>query len=69
MDLKYWKQFEHSGKIEDYLTFKACGSKRDSEWKNAGNDGGAGEDTDAGIYQRNRDRIKADPCGGIRQTY
>lgn len=26
--LNYWKQFEHTGKIEDYLTYKASDSQR-----------------------------------------
>lgn len=23
-DLNYWKQFEHTGKVEDYLSYCAC---------------------------------------------
>ncbi len=26
--LNYWKQFEETGKIEDYLSYKACDSQR-----------------------------------------
>ena len=31
MDLKYWKQFESSGKIEDYLNFAARSGRAQRE--------------------------------------
>lgn len=36
MDMKWWRQFENSGKIEDYLTYvtdrkKYCVEKRESK--------------------------------------
>ncbi len=64
MNLEYWKQFESSGRIEDYLSFVACARQEDAK----GHDG-AGEDRDAGIYMCDRDHIEADSRGGIRQTY
>lgn len=64
MNLEYWKQFENSGRIEDYLSFVACGGQ-----ENSGMEGQAGEYRDAGIYMCDRDHIKADSRGGIRQTY
>ncbi len=30
MNIKYWKRFESSGKIEDYLSFVSC-KERDEE--------------------------------------
>ncbi|MCI9319888.1 MAG: hypothetical protein HFH05_07415 [Lachnospiraceae bacterium] len=64
MNLEYWKQFENSGRVEDYLSFLSCDRQ-----ENAGKENKAGEHTDAGIYMCDRDRIKADSRGGIRQTY
>lgn len=64
MSLEYWKQFENSGRIEDYLSFKACDGQEKTE-----RDILSGEQTDAGIYMCDRNHIKADSRGGIRQTY
>ena len=64
MNLEYWKQFENSGKIEDYLSFKAYDSK-----ESTGKNSRTGEQADAGIYKCDGDHIKADSRGGIRQTY
>lgn len=64
MNLEYWKQFEHSGRIEDYLSFVACDRQESTEGQQQ-----AGEHRDAGIYMRDRDHTKADSRGGIRQTY
>lgn len=60
MNLEYWKQFENSGRIEDYLSFVACGRQED-----AGERDRAGEHGDAGIYMCDRNYIKADSRGGI----
>ena len=60
MNQEYWKQFENSGRIEDYLSFVACDRQEDRERKDR-----AGEHRDAGIYMRDRDHIKADSRGGI----
>ena len=64
MNLEYWKQFENSGRIEDYLSFVAYDRQENMEQKHL-----AGERTDAGIYMCDRNHIKADSRGGIRQTY
>lgn len=66
MNLEYWKQFENTGRIEDYLSFVAC-DRQDTD--NKGKEDQAGEHRDAGIYMRDRNHIKADSRGGIRQTY
>lgn len=64
MNLEYWKQFENSGRIEDYLNFVACDRQENTEKESR-----AGERTDAGIYMCDGNRIEADSRGGIRQTY
>ena len=45
MDLRYWKQFENSGKIEDYLTFAACSRQEESRRTEQ-----VKEDSHAGAY-------------------
>lgn len=59
MNLKYWKQFEDSGKIEDYLAF-VSGQRQEAM-------GGepAEENGHAGIYLGDRNRAKAVPGGGV----
>ncbi|MCI8528677.1 MAG: hypothetical protein HFH82_05920 [Lachnospiraceae bacterium] len=52
---KYWKKFENSGKIEDYLSFIAGVQVREGEY--------------AGTYRSNRDHFEAVSRGGVRQTY
>ena len=63
--LNYWKQFEHTGRVEDYLSYLSSGrenpqvkSKEDS-CKKTGRDK-AGENPYAGIHMCNRDDIKTD---------
>ena len=63
MDLKYWKQFESSGRIEDYLRFV---SKQRQETKR-GNQ--AKEDGHAGVYLGDGNHTEAISRGGVRQTY
>ncbi|MBR1700764.1 MAG: hypothetical protein IJ716_02290 [Lachnospiraceae bacterium] len=46
----YWKQFENSGKIEDYLSYKSMDRDRDKE-KNSRRSGG-----DAGCKSDYRER-------------
>ena len=63
MNLKYWKQFETSGKIEDYLAFvnnEGQGTKRGEQVKEGGH---------AGIYMGDGNHTEADAGGGIRQAY
>lgn len=61
MDLKYWKKFENSGRIEDYLSFLSC----ERQERTAGT-GRLEEDSDAGIYMCDRNHIEADSRGRIR---
>ncbi len=58
MDEKYWKQFENSGRIEDYLSF-VNSTGRDMP------DGQVREDSHAGIYHSDRNCIETDPGRGI----
>lgn len=61
MDLRYWKQFEKSGRIEDYLTFAARDKKRQEEKAKQ-----VEEDSHAGTYNGDRDRTEGFSGGGIR---
>ena len=58
MEEKYWKQFESSGRIEDYLSFVS--NVRQER---------ARENDHAGTYNYNGNYSEADPGGGVRQTY
>lgn len=58
---KYWKQFENSGKIEDYLSFVSY-SEREKE---AGQT--ARVDSHAGIYHCDGNYIETVSRGGVRQ--
>ncbi len=64
MNMEYWKRFESSGKIEDYLTFVS---------DKAGGAGGGqrtpGEALHAGIYHSDGNGTKAVSRGGVRQAY
>ena len=65
MDEKYWKQFEASGRIEDYLTFvskreEAGATNRTEQVKQGGH---------AGIYNCNGNDTQAVSHRGVRQTY
>ncbi len=78
--LNYWKQFENTGKIEDYLSYKAsdsqrpgdgvAGCKSDYQGKFQGTNGNThgreGMDGGyAGIHTGDRDDFKAVSHGGI----
>lgn len=63
MDLKYWKQFESSGKIEDYLAFVA-NTGQEAERKNRAKESGH-----AGVYMGDGDHTEADTGGRVRQAY
>ena len=63
MNLKYWKQFETSGKIEDYLSFVS------GERQEMGEESQTGESGHAGVYMGDGYDIEAVPGGGVRQTY
>ena len=63
MNLKYWKQFETSGKIADYLAFVNSakqGTERGEQTK---------ESSDAGVYMGDGNHTEAVSGGGIRQAY
>ncbi|MCM1056737.1 MAG: hypothetical protein NC517_03920 [Firmicutes bacterium] len=64
MNMEYWKRFENSGKIEDYLSFVSGGGNGESAGKNP-----SGEALYAGIYHSDGNRIEAVSRGGVRQTY
>ena len=63
MNLKYWKQFETSGKIEDYLAFV------NSVGQGAGRGEQAKESGHAGVYLGDGNHTETEPGGGIRQAY
>ena len=64
MKEKYWKQFENSGKIEDYLSFVSSTKQEESA-----KTGQMEVKRHAGIYRSDRNYTEADPGGGIRQAY
>ena len=64
MKEKYWKQFENSGKIEDYLSFVSSARQEATDKTEQ-----MKVDGHAGIYHSDRNYTEADPGGGIRQTY
>lgn len=64
MNTEYWKRFENSGKIEDYLAFLNFDEAGEAK------DGGqSGADSDAGIYHSDGNHIEAVSRGGVRQAY
>ncbi|MDE7353726.1 MAG: hypothetical protein K2O06_11865 [Acetatifactor sp.] len=64
MNMEYWKQFESSGKIEDYLSFVSCERREQDQGEQKLKEG-----SDAGIYFGDRDRAEAVSCGGVRQEH
>ena len=58
---KYWKQFENSGKVEDYLSFLAREHREESKPAVRVGD-------DAGAYLCNGNHIETDSGRGIRQS-
>ena len=79
MNIEHWKQFESTGRIEDYLHFLSCERQERSEREaDSGNAPGAAGDSSrdwidhnshAGIYMGQRDCTKAGSRGGVRQAY
>ena len=59
MNLKYWKQFEISGKIEDYLSF-ISGERQETDERSQ-----AGESNHAGVYMGDGYDIETVPGGGV----
>ncbi len=71
-NLNYWKQFENTGKIEDYLNYRCCFSDGEGQQRNPVTedtvikDGGkVGENSYAGIHMCNRNDIEANAYRGI----
>ena len=66
-NLSYWKQFESTGKVEDYLTYR-CSDKEPEGLQTSG-DGKEteelGADPYAGIYKCNGNCIETDAYRGI----
>ena len=66
-NLSYWKQFESTGKVEDYLTYRC--SDREPEGLQTSGDGKEteelGADPYAGIYKCNRNCFETDAYRGI----
>ncbi len=62
MEEEYWEKFINSGRIEDYLSFRACFP---FGWE----EGRTREEDDAGIYMGDRNYFKTVPGGGVRQAY
>ncbi|MCI8286201.1 MAG: hypothetical protein HFH89_00750 [Lachnospiraceae bacterium] len=63
MEERYWKQFESSGRIEDYLSF-VSNMRQETDMAGIVREGGH-----AGIYIGNRHHFEADPGRGVRQAY
>ncbi|MCI8543854.1 MAG: hypothetical protein HFH95_11165 [Lachnospiraceae bacterium] len=58
MKERYWKQFESSGKVEDYLSFVSNVRQEQTE-----------KGDHAGLYMGDRNHTEAEPGGGVRQAY
>ncbi len=64
--LNYWKQFESTGKIEDYLSYKSdCHSTSDLSREEVGDQGQQGAKPYAGIYKCNRNHTETGAYRGI----
>ena len=65
--LNYWKQFEHTGRVEDYLSYvsEMSISECTAAIKNGDKADKAGVNPYAGIHMGNRNDIKTDACRGI----
>lgn len=64
MNMEYWKRFENTGKIEDYLSFVSC--ERYESIMVTGEKNQFGESLHAGADHTDRDSIKAVSRGRIR---
>ena len=58
MKERYWKQFESSGKVEDYLSFVSNVRQEQTE-----------KGDYAGLYMGDRNHTETEPGGGVRQAY
>ncbi len=57
----YWKEFEHSGKVEDYLNYRSCLKEDGDSEKMQGE-----EKNHAGLFLRDRNHTEDDSGGRIR---
>lgn len=63
-NINYWKQFESTGKIEDYLAYSSHRDEAD-DGTVSGMEGKSKESPYAGIYMCDRNDIEADAYRGI----
>ncbi len=63
--LNYWKQFESTGKIEDYLSYKASDSQRPATESGVAGCKSDYEGSYAGIYSGNGNHFEAVSHGRI----
>lgn len=67
-NINYWKQFENTGKIEDYLSYKSCRREPGYFVGDKGNqsmDAREDENPYAGVRMCDRNDTKADAHWGI----
>lgn len=68
-NLNYWKQFESTGKIEDYLSYRSCFDHgENSDGRNVARAMGQpelGENSYAGIHKCNGNDTEANAYRGI----
>ena len=62
-DVNYWKQFENTGRIEDYLSY--CRNSTPALKEQQKRKEQTGVNSHAGIHQCNRNNIEADAYRGI----
>ncbi len=60
--LNYWKQFEYTGRVEDYLSYV---EKESAAPQKVGNTSETGVNPYAGVHMGDRNDFKADACRGI----
>ena len=67
-DLNYWKQFESTGKVEDYLSYRSCFSEGEKLQGTVAKTMGQlelGENSYAGIHKCNGNDTEANAYRGI----
>ena len=66
-NLSYWKQFESTGKVEDYLIYRCSNSGPEGPQNpvDKENTGELGANPYAGIYKCNRNSIETNAYRGI----
>ena len=65
--INYWKQFENSGKIEDYLSYRSSCQEADEQLRSSaeGKAEQLGVNPYAGIHMCNRNDTETDAYRGI----